>query len=121
MSLNSFSTNTKFYDDKNFPYGFQRSGYFTITESDCLIKCGHKMNQLAEKTVAAQSKEEKHFLKVLEGKEEPENEAERAYIKYRKILAEKEAFVRSVTKVDDDGDSSDDDSDNDFIDDDDDD
>jgi len=34
MSLNSFSSDKKFYDDQNFPYGFQRSGYFTVMEAD---------------------------------------------------------------------------------------
>lgn len=100
MSLNPFFSQSKFYDDKNFPYGFQRSGHFTVTEAECLMNCGLKMNQLAEQKISPEREEEKHFLLVLEGKAEPLNDAEKAYVKYRKILAEKSVFVRSVTKPD---------------------
>ena len=102
MSLNSFSSKTKFYDDKNFPYGFQRSGYFTFIESECLTNCGHLMNQLAQKKVKPEGEEQKHFMQMLEGKVEAVHEAEKAYVKYQQIIAKKNAFVSSVVKINND-------------------
>ncbi len=101
MSLNSFSSNKKFYDDKNFPYGFQRSGYFTFMEADALSNFGHIMNQLAENKMSPEGEEHEHFLQVLEGTTEPANLAEKTYLKYRKIIHHNNTFISTVVKVND--------------------
>ena len=36
----------KFYDDKNFPRGFNRSGVFTISEASVLENYGRSMRAL---------------------------------------------------------------------------
>ncbi|MCG7588302.1 DUF413 domain-containing protein, partial [Photobacterium sp. OFAV2-7] len=37
----------KFYDDKNFPRGFNRSGVFTISKAALLLDYGRTMKGLA--------------------------------------------------------------------------
>ncbi|TRY31806.1 DUF413 domain-containing protein [Aliiglaciecola sp. M165] len=75
-----------FNDAKNYPYGFSRSGDFSINESKALSQFGALLAALVDGQISAESAEDEHFLMVAYGKAEPETIAERAWLKYQKRI-----------------------------------
>ncbi|MCW8928716.1 MAG: DUF413 domain-containing protein [Gammaproteobacteria bacterium] len=99
MSLNSFYSGIKFYDSKNFPYQFSRSGDFTFNEAELLSNCGFIMQQLHNKEIAPENEEQIHFLSVLEKKNKPLYSHEHVYLKYLQLIKKKKQLIPSVKKV----------------------
>jgi uncharacterized protein YifE (UPF0438 family) len=102
MLLNNFSSGIKFYDDANFPFGFARSGDFTIMEAETLTNSGYVMNQLANKKISPENEEQEHFVAVIEGKTQPLYKNEHLYLKYKKLIEKKDIFLNPVKWVADD-------------------
>lgn len=75
--------NAVFTDAKNFPYGFARSGDFSISESKALSQYGRLIFALVNGTIAATCAEDDAFIAVANGNKEPETDAERAWCKYQ--------------------------------------
>ncbi len=75
-----------FTDTKNYPYGFSRSGDFSINEAKALTQYGCLIAALVDGNILAESEEDHEFLKAAFGKKEPENPAERAWVKYQKRI-----------------------------------
>jgi uncharacterized protein YifE (UPF0438 family) len=112
MSFDAFASNYKFYDDRNFPYGFQRSGDFTFQESENLTRYGYTMLQLAEEKIQPEGDDHEHFIKVLSGQTDPANDAEKVFIKYLILINKKNTYIRAFsTSVDVDEDDADNDDD----------
>lgn len=83
MSTEAFRTGAKpFYDNAKFPRGFNRSGDFTISESDILTQYGEMMLSLETGKVAPESDAEKQFVAVCQNAKEPETKLEKAWVKY---------------------------------------
>ena len=100
MELNNFSSGYNFYDDVNFPYGFARSGDFTIQEAENLTKYGYMMHQLANKKISPENEEQEHFVQVVDGKTQPLYNNEQLYLKYKKLTEKKDIFLNPFVTID---------------------
>ncbi|PSW04372.1 DUF413 domain-containing protein [Photobacterium lipolyticum] len=72
----------KFYDDKNFPRGFNRSGDFTINEADTLENFGRTMKALYEGQITPVEESEVNFIKEITGQQEVTSHYARCWVKY---------------------------------------
>ncbi|MFC3093717.1 DUF413 domain-containing protein [Alteromonas sediminis] len=102
-----------FADPKNYPYGFARSGDFSINESRALSQYGSLIAALVDGKLTPEMDEDFNYLAVAHGDKEPENIAERAWLKYQKrINRPKAASIYGRTRVTVDEDDDDEISDN---------
>lgn len=88
----SFVANRRFFDDRNFPRGFTRSGRFTLAEGNLLEKHGLAMQQLEQGLREPVNEEEQRFLLVCRGESEATTVFEKTWLKYKQRLAEKRKF-----------------------------
>lgn len=75
-----------FSDPKNYPYGFSRSGDFSINESKALSQYGCLIAALVDGKVKPETEEDERFLRTAYGKIEPASAAEKAWNKYQKRI-----------------------------------
>lgn len=78
--------NRVFSDPKNYPYGFSRSGDFSINESKALMQQGCLCAALVDGILPPETPEDEQFLQVAFLHSEPETLAERAWVKYQKRI-----------------------------------
>ena len=78
-----FKSDSRFYDDKNFPYGFDRAGIFTRAEVELLHDCGRVLEALELGTQPPLGEEQERFVKVCNGLEVAESSVEKTWMKYR--------------------------------------
>ncbi len=74
----------RFFDDKHFPYGFSRSGDFSLSEVKTLEQNGHLCKALTDGVVDDLTAEDQQFLQVMAGKAEAESPIEKVWLKYLK-------------------------------------
>ncbi len=72
----------KFYDDKNFPRGFNRSGFSTISEASVLENYGRTMRALYEGTAQPIDESETQFLAEILGQQAAVSEFGKCWLKY---------------------------------------
>ncbi|KDM90784.1 DUF413 domain-containing protein [Photobacterium galatheae] len=84
----------KFYDDKNFPRGFNRSGVFTLSEANILESYGRTMRGIQEGLLQPENPEEIQFFAEITGQQEVASEFAKCWMKYLKQTSTK---VRSYT------------------------
>ncbi|CUA85400.1 MULTISPECIES: DUF413 domain-containing protein [Pseudidiomarina] len=72
-----------FNDFKNYPYGFARSGDFSIRESDLIAKHGSLIAALMSGELEPESAEEQSLLSVARGEKAAESPIEKAWSKYQ--------------------------------------
>ena len=105
MSINSAISRESllkrvFSDPKNYPYGFSRSGDFSISESKALVAYGALIAALVDGHLAPQTQEDQDFLAVAHGAMEPQDTIQRAWIKYQKrINRPKAGSIYGTTKT----------------------
>ena len=75
-----------FNDAKNYPYGFSRSGDFSINESKALSQYGCLIAGLVDGEIEAQTSDDAHLLAVALHNKTPETVAEKAWVKYQKRI-----------------------------------
>lgn len=75
-----------YLDPKNYPYGFSRSGDFSIAESQALSRYGCLIAALVEGSVEPQDEEDHDLLAAARGEKEPTSIAEKAWYKYQKRI-----------------------------------
>ncbi|BBA85194.1 uncharacterized protein NARSGI1_00410 [endosymbiont of Sipalinus gigas] len=83
---NSFFSKKRFFDKKNYPYGFSRCGYFTIKESLLLEKFGNAYMDLSNGIRKPINDEEKRFIDVFKGKINAISEHEIVWQKYINVI-----------------------------------
>ncbi|MBY6064330.1 hypothetical protein CWI80_09380 [Pseudidiomarina sediminum] len=76
-------TKKAFNDFKNYPYGFARSGDFSIRESDLLSKHGSLVAALVNGELEPMSAEEQSLVAVARGEKAAETPLEKAWSKYQ--------------------------------------
>ena len=105
-----------FIDKKNYPYGFARSGDFSINESKLLQAHGSLFAALVDGKITPENDEEQAYLESALGHRDPATPQEKAWLKYQsRINRPKTASIYGSKKpvvedVDDDnniGDNSD--------------
>lgn len=72
-----------FNDFKNYPYGFARSGDFSIRESELLAKHGSLIAALMSGELEPESAEEQSLLAVARGEKAADTAVEKAWSKYQ--------------------------------------
>ncbi|AGP76814.1 MAG: DUF413 domain-containing protein [Gammaproteobacteria bacterium] len=106
-------TRKPFADKKNYPYGFARSGDFSINESKLLQGYGSLFAALVDGKITPGNDEEQAYLESALGHREPATSQEKAWLKYQaRINRPKTASIYgskrpSAEEVDDDEDISD--------------
>ncbi|MCH8493721.1 MAG: DUF413 domain-containing protein [Idiomarina sp.] len=93
-----------FNDFRNYPYGFARSGDFSIRESDALLHYGCLINAMLAGDFSPTTAEDKALLAVARGEKEAETAVEKAWAKYQaRINRPKVGSMYGRSKVVDDG------------------
>ena len=104
--MESFASDKKFFDARNYPQGFQRSGDFTRNQAQLLEAKGLALKALHEGVRAPQTDEEEQFIACCQGKNAPRTEIEKTWMAYLTALKRKQVyFTASSAAVE--GDSSD--------------
>lgn len=75
-----------YHDPKNYPYGFSRSGDFSINEAKALSSQGVLINALMDGSFAPENSEDNDLLAVMNGDKEPATVTEKAWSKYIKRI-----------------------------------
>ena len=101
-----------FIDKKNYPYGFARSGDFSINESKLLQAHGSLFAALVDGKITPENDEEQAYLESALGHRDPATPQEKAWLKYQaRINRPKTASIYGSKRaaeqdVDDDDDMS---------------
>ncbi len=93
MSIEPFVSNYPFYDAKNFPHGFSRSGEFTRTEAEILQDCGRTIEALNSRIMAPTSPAHEAMLRVIAGEQQPSSLIEKVWMKYLDAIRQKKPFL----------------------------
>ena len=83
ISKDSFVSNRKFYDDKNYPRGMSRSGDYTLAEVNIIEKYGIALTELTNGKRQPATSDEERFMKVIKEGAQPSNAIEKAWMKYQ--------------------------------------
>lgn len=75
-----------FSDPKNYPYGFSRSGDFSINESKALSEIGCLVAALMDGKLTPETDQDHALMAAAFGKKEPETAGEKAWLKYQKRI-----------------------------------
>lgn len=78
----SFFTHNRYFDNKNYPRGFSRHGYFTIREAQLLERYGNAYIELDSGKREPMTDDERQFVAVCNGERAPMNEHEKVWLKY---------------------------------------
>lgn len=73
----------QFIDRKNYPYGFSRSGDFSINESKALTQHGSLIAALVDGLLTPENQFEQDLLSAAHGQKTPTTSAEKAWVKYQ--------------------------------------
>ena len=103
-----------YIDRQKFPYGFRKSGDFSITEADLLTNYGKTLLGLESGELLPESEDEKHFVEFINGKVEAANNLEKAWAKYVRLARGKKHFYTLHSSASNQSDYDDDFSDDEF-------
>lgn len=106
MQAKSFDTAKKFFDDRNFPRGFTRSGDFTRSQASILETLGLALKDLHEGHRPPATDEELHFVEVCRSNVPPVTDVERAWTAYLNALARKQIYFTASSSALSDADTS---------------
>ena len=89
-----------FIDKKNYPYGFARSGDFSINESKLLQAHGSLFAALVDGKITPENDEEHAYLESALGHRDPATPQEKAWLKYQaRINRPKTASIYGSKRV----------------------
>jgi uncharacterized protein YifE (UPF0438 family) len=103
-----------FIDRQHFPYGFRKSGDFSIPEADSLAQYGRTLAALEAGELQPETEDEQHFIDVLKGQETAVNTVEKAWLKYIKLARGRKQFYTLHSKASNQADFDDDYTDDEF-------
>ena len=89
ISTYGFNTEPPFYDDVNFPRGFNKSGDFTIAEADILTSLGRRLHMLEHGVCTPANEIEKQFAQLFREQSEGQTKIELLWQKYKRLTAYK--------------------------------
>lgn len=87
--IHGFNASGTFYDDVNFPYGFSKSGFFSIPESELLETLGRRLCALEQGTADPANQVEENFVEFCQSNRDPVTRVERVWVKYKKHATRK--------------------------------
>ena len=89
-----------FIDRQHFPYGFKKSGDFSITEANLLSQYGKTLAGLESGELTPETADETHFVAMLKGEEAAENSLEKAWaVMDTPLRSEVQAPETSITNA----------------------
>lgn len=88
----SFVAGRRYFDDKNFPRGFARSGKFTLKEAQMLEQHGVAYLGLDNGTTAPRNDEEVAFVAMCRGEREAVSSHEKLWAKYKMQVSNTRSF-----------------------------
>lgn len=93
--------NKVFTDRIKFPYGFKKSGDFSITEAELLGRYGHTLMALEQGSLSPDGADEHQFMAVIKGHTPPANTLEKAWLKYVRLTRQYRPFftLNSTSKI----------------------
>ncbi len=119
MNVNDIRVGKKsFSNTSRFPYGFKKSGDFSIVEAHILTTYGDTLSALESAELQPINEEEKRFVMVATGQAAATTAIEKAWLKYVRLARTRKAFftMHSVCVKSQDIDEVDDQDEDDFID-----
>lgn len=93
--LHGFVKTSNFYDDLNFPQGFNRSGHFTIQEAELLTAIGKRLFQLEHQLADPQNHTEANFVTMCQTKREAQTRIESLWHKYKSVTQKRRLHTLS--------------------------
>ncbi|AWL13236.1 UPF0438 protein [Saliniradius amylolyticus] len=95
----------KYADPTYYPYGFSRSGDFSIKESQLLSDYGCLISALLTGQVTAETEEDQQLLAVARGEQAPCTPVEKVWFKYQQRIHRPRygSIYGSKTRTDSDG------------------
>ncbi|QJR80516.1 macrodomain Ori organization protein MaoP [Alteromonas pelagimontana] len=75
-----------FIDRKHYPYGFARSGDFSIGESKLLTQWGSLISALIDGELQPENSEEQGYIDAALGRHAPQTPTEKAWVKYQQRI-----------------------------------
>ena len=97
QSSSSFLTDKTFSDPTHFPYGFARSGEFTVRQAQLIEEHGQAYKALSEGVRQPVNDEESEFVRFCQGEKEAESIHERTWKRYLAKL-ERTGIIYSLAK-----------------------
>lgn len=88
MDKNSFQATRRFTDDEHFPYGFARSGDFTIWQANLLEAHGHAYRALESGERQPKGQLEVDFVAFCHGEKPAESDHEKVWKRYSQSVSE---------------------------------
>lgn len=92
MESYNFRMSSPFYDDINYPRGFNKHGDFTFKEAQILEDYGRILIDLSTGKKQPESKDEIHFTKVSNGDADAINCVERTWLKYTGLIGKDSVY-----------------------------
>lgn len=83
MTIKSLCLGAKYKDNRYFPYGFKKSGFFTNKEVDLLENYGYMLKALDYGLVEPVDWIQDRFLRVCQGRAIASTDVEKVWIKYK--------------------------------------
>lgn len=90
--MESFASDKKFFDTRNYPQGFQRSGDFTRNQAQLLEAKGQALKALYEGTRAPATPEEEQFIATFSDGKTPSSDIEKTWSIYLTALKRKQIY-----------------------------
>lgn len=92
QTLNLRLPNRLFIDKSKFPYGFRKSGDFSISEAELLSRYGCTLADLETGVITPQSKDEENFVLFVKGQKEASTSVEKVWAKYVRLARGRRQF-----------------------------
>ncbi|MFT5298970.1 MAG: hypothetical protein ACI9YH_005022 [Colwellia sp.] len=87
--IHGFIKENQFYDDVHFPRGFNKSGDFTLAESEILTNVGKRLLMLEQEVCLPKNEIEKQFIQMCREQSEGQTRIELLWQKYKKLTVYK--------------------------------
>ena len=95
IEVEGFKPSRLFFDDDNFPHGFNKCGDFTIRESNLLSTFGSIMRDLHTGKCQPSNPIQVRFVDICQGKNVAESPLEKVWIKYLDLVNRKSVVPKS--------------------------
>jgi len=83
FSPEGFTVFKPFNDSRNYPYGLERSGDYSIREASLLRRLGETFRRLEVGEHSPANEVEVQFVKMIRGEKEASTDCEKLWLKYR--------------------------------------
>ncbi|MCH8529979.1 MAG: DUF413 domain-containing protein [Saccharospirillum sp.] len=97
ISPEGFTEIKPFTDNRNYPYGIERSGDYSIREAQTLRRLGETFRRLETGDLKPSNEVEKQFVQMIQGKKEASSDCEKLWLKYRAHVEGKSRATFSFT------------------------